>query len=185
MIEINLLPWRERRRARRARAFLAALAASAAAAIGAVALIGIEQAAAVAAQAQRNGRSEAGLRELHRQLAEIDALRERAAERAQRAQTLRRLASERFRTVEILGGLAAAAVPGAAYTRIDIGPRHVAAAGTADSSDRVGALLRSLQAAGGAPGLRHIAADPQTGTVAFELTLDADAIRDPDATDGG
>ena len=176
MIELNLLPWRAQRRARQGRIFLAALAATAAAALGAVALIGIEQAGAVDAEAQRNRRSAAALQELDRQLAEIDALHALADERALHAQTLRRLAADRFRSVEILGSLAAAAVPGAAYAQIDIGPRHVAAAGSADSSDRVGALLRSLHAAGGAPRLRHIADDADTGTVSFELTLDARAL---------
>lgn len=147
MTRLNLLPWRQRRRRQRLRRFLGALAAAAIGPACAVALAGHHIADDVERLRRVNHQLTAEIAALDARLAEVDQLRSAREEIERKVATLRDLWAERPTATRTLGDLAAAAVPGAHYTRLARKDRAVVVHGVAESHDRVSDLMRNLRRA--------------------------------------
>lgn len=146
MNDMNLLPWRERRRQRRLRWFLGALAASAIAPVLALVFVGLRIADDVERQRRANNDLTAALATLDARRTAIDQLRREREAFAARAETLRNLWRERATAVTALAALAEALAPGTHYTHLSREHRAITIRGAAQSHERVAELMRNLSA---------------------------------------
>lgn len=180
IVRINLLPWREWARERRKRTFFAALGLAAAATAAVVALAGASLNASIGQQEQRNRFLGSRIGDLDERIVEVEELVVRQHSVVERRRTLEELLSGGSNTQHILDELARTAVPGAYYTSVTRRGRLITAQGTAESNDRIAAMMRNLQdsAAFDAPLLKSIdKATPDavdTQAVTFELTFTTD-----------
>ena len=177
IVRINLLPWRQRRRARRRRAFLVQLAAVFAGSVCLVFLVAVVLDTRIASQAARNEFLRSGVVELERQADETEAIRRRTDETLERLRVLADLRRDRTRTVRILEELARTVTPGVHYTSVVKRGTHITAHGVARSNHAVSALMRSLEAserfeAPRLKGIEEIRANGEADHAAvFELTF--------------
>ena len=178
MNNMNLLPWRERRRQRRLRWFLGALAASATGAALALVFVGLHIAAGVERERRANDELMAALATLDTRVTAIDQLRREREAFEARAATLRGLWRERETAVTALSALAEAVVPGVHYTHVAREGQAITIRGAAQSHEQVSALMRNLAEVERfeAPVLKTVTAaeDGQqsygAGTAVFELS---------------
>ena len=146
-IEINLLPWREERRARRSKRFFVTL--------GLAALLGLgggygltwhyEQEAQ--AQQQRNAHIQAQSRQLDsaiREISELEAIREQMLEQVR---VFTELQMGRTQTVHVLSDLTSSLVDGVHYTQLTRQGDGLRLAGLAENNRQVSDQLRALAAA--------------------------------------
>ena len=174
---VNLLPWRQRRRARRKRVFVGGLVASFAAAVIVVALMAVYLAGLVHHQQQRNDYLAAHIAELDERIVEVDALRRQRQEILARNDVLRHLWQARSVTVGILDELARTLAPGVHYTALSRSGDGISVRGEAESNDRIAELMRNLRDSPwfGAPNLKRIGGEASDAygehTAAFELTF--------------
>jgi type IV pilus assembly protein PilN len=146
-IEINLLPWREERRARRSKRFFVTL--------GLAALLGLgggygltwhyEQEAQ--AQQQRNAHIQAQSRQLDsaiREISELEATREQMLEQVR---VFTELQMGRTQTVHVLSDLTSSLVDGVHYTQLTRQGDSLRLAGLAENNRQVSDQLRALAAA--------------------------------------
>ncbi|PWV79827.1 PilN domain-containing protein [Halomonas sp. A11-A] len=146
-IEINLLPWREERRARRSKRFFVTL--------GLAALLGLgggygltwhyEQEAQ--AQQQRNAHVQAQSRQLDsaiREISELEAIREQMLEQVR---VFTELQMGRTQTVHVLSDLTSSLVDGVHYTQLTRQGDSLRLAGLAENNRQVSDQLRALAAA--------------------------------------
>lgn len=144
MNDMNLLPWRERRRQRRLRWFVGALAASAIGPVLALVLVGLHIADDVERQRRANNDLTAALATLDARRTAIDQLRRERGAFEARAETLRGLWRERATAVAALAALAEAVAPGTHYTHLSREGRAITIRGAAQSHEQVSELMRSL-----------------------------------------
>ena len=178
MNNVNLLPWRERRRQRRLRRFLGSLAASAIGAVLALVFAGVYIAAGVERERRANDDLAAALATSGAHVTAIDQLRREREEAEGRAAALRDLLREQTTTVAVLSALAEAVAPGVHYTHLAREGRALAIRGAAQSHEQVAELLRRLAEVEHfeAPVLKAVIAaegDEQSygaGTAVFELS---------------
>ena len=178
MNNMNLLPWRERRRQRRLRWFLGALAASATGAALALVFVGLHIAAGVERERRANDDLTAAVATLDARVTAIDQLRREREAFEARAATLRGLWRERETAVTALSALAEAVVPGVYYTHVAREGQAIAIRGAAQSHEQISALMRNLADVErfAAPVLKTVTAaeDGQQsygpGTAVFELS---------------
>ena len=175
---INLLPWRERRRRERRHRLFGALAASAAATVLAVGLMALRLADDIDQARRANDELTAAMAALDAQLAEVDELRRGREAFEGHAAALANLWTQRHVVVAILDALAAALVPGVHYTALTRTGPTIALRGSAQSSERVSALMRNIRQSAlfTPPALKGVAA-AEAGAARgagamFELTFD-------------
>ena len=144
MNDMNLLPWRERRRQRRLRRFVGALAASAIGPVLALVVVGLHIANGVEHQRRANNDLTAALATLDARGTAIDQLRREREAFEARAETLRDLWRERATAVAALAALAEAVVPGAHYTHLSREGRAITIRGAVQSHERVAELMRNI-----------------------------------------
>ena len=144
MNNMNLLPWRERRRQRRLRWFLGAVAASATGAVLALVLVGLHIAGGVERERRANDDLTAALATVDARVTAIDQLRREREAFEARAAALRGLWRERATTVAALSALAEAVVPGVHYTHVAREGRAITIRGAAQSHEQVSELMRNL-----------------------------------------
>ena len=177
---INLLPWRQWERDRRKRVFLGGLALSGLATVAVVVLAVALFDRLIDNQEQRNRFLLAHIAELDTRIAEIDRLRRRRDFIGERVRLLDRLRSDRSNPVRIFDELARTLVSGVHYAALAKRGPVITARGSAESPDRISALMRGLDESSAfeAPRLRGIeqtqanaAYGPQTAV--FELDFRA------------
>ena len=148
MPNINLLPWRAELRKRRQKEFLVGLGA----AIGFGALIALLSHFAVStmidAQERRNDYLKAEIAELDKQIEEIHALEEQKARMIARMEVIETLQKSRPEIVKLFDEMVATLPEGVYLTSVQQNARRLEFNGVAQSSTRVSAFMRNIDASG-------------------------------------
>ena len=148
MPNINLLPWRAELRKRRQKEFLVGLGA----AIGLGALIALLSHFAVStmidAQERRNDYLKAEIAELDKQIEEILALEEQKARMIARMEVIETLQKSRPEIVKLFDEMVATLPEGVYLTSVQQNARRLEFNGVAQSSTRVSAFMRNIDASG-------------------------------------
>ncbi len=144
MILINLLPHREAARKRRRERFVFMLALSVASGALVAGAVYLAQAAAVAAQRERNDILGAEIRRLDTQIKDISNLRQEIAGLRARQQAVEDLQADRNMPVHLLRELVEQLPDGVYLTGLRQDPQVVVLQGVAQSNERVSEMLRNL-----------------------------------------
>ncbi len=144
MILINLLPHREAARKRRRERFVFMLALSVASGALVAGAVYLAQAAAVAAQRERNDILGAEIRRLDIQIKDISNLRQEIAGLSARQQAVEDLQADRNMPVHLLRELVEQLPDGVYLTGLRQDPQVVVLQGVAQSNERVSEMLRNL-----------------------------------------
>ena len=144
MILINLLPHREAARKRRRERFLVMLVLSVATGALVAGAIYLAQAAAVAAQRERNDSLGAEIRRLDTQIKDISNLRQEIGALRARQQAVEDLQADRNMPVHLLRELVDQLPEGVYLTGLRQDPQVVVLQGVAQSNERVSEMLRNL-----------------------------------------
>lgn len=146
MPSINLLPWREAERKRRQQEFLVAMGAAFVAGIAAVFLTVFVYNQRIDYQNDRNERLEAEIVELERSIAEIDGLERQKERLLARMEIIERLQGSRPEIVHLFDELTRQLPEGVYLTELEQEGQDVRLTGVAQSSTRVSALMRRIDA---------------------------------------
>jgi type IV pilus assembly protein PilN len=144
VILINLLPHREAARKRRRERFVFMLALSVATGALVSGAVYLAQAAAVAAQRERNDLLGAEIRRLDTQIKDISNLRQEIAGLRARQQAVEDLQADRNMPVHLLRELVEQLPDGVYLTGLRQDPQVVVLQGVAQSNERVSEMLRNL-----------------------------------------
>ncbi len=144
MILINLLPHREAARKRRRERFVFMLAVSVVSGALVAGAVYLAQAAAVAAQRERNDILGAEIRRLDTQIKDISSLRQEIAGLRARQQAVEDLQADRNMPVHLLRELVEQLPDGVYLTGLRQDPQVVVLQGVAQSNERVSEMLRNL-----------------------------------------
>ena len=175
MAQINLLPWREERRAERKKEFLTGLALVAMAAV-LLLFIGDQLIKGeIGYQERRNAHLRQSITELDAQVAEIRDLQRRRNELIERMQIIQDLQGNRPIIVRIMDQLVRTVPDGLFYTSLIARSGKIEIDGVAESNNRVSSLMRRLEASDWLenPNLDMVKAAPTYGDQAttFKLTV--------------
>ena len=146
MPRINLLPWREAERKRRQRDFLIAVAGAFVAGIVVVGSTMFVFNQRIEYQKDRNARLEAEIVELEKSIAEIDGLERQKARLIARMEIIERLQGSRPEIVHLFDELTRQMPEGVYLTGLKQTGSEVEITGIAQSSTRVSALMRRIDA---------------------------------------
>jgi type IV pilus assembly protein PilN len=175
MASINLLPWREERRAELKRQFISALGLTALAAVLAVLLADRVVSAQINHQQQRNNYLQSYIAELDAQVAEIRDLQRKRTQLIERMRVIQELQGNRPIIVRIMDQLVRTIPDGVFYTDLSTRSGTIAIQGVAESNNRVSSLMRRLEASDWLeePNLDAVRAAPSYGEQAttFNLTV--------------
>lgn len=144
MILINLLPHREAARKRRRERFFLMLGLSVATGALVAGAIYLAQAAAVAAQRERNDSLGTEIRRLDTQIKDISNLRQEIGALRARQQAVEDLQADRNMPVHLLRELVEQLPDGVYLTGLRQDPQGVVLQGVAQSNERVSEMLRNL-----------------------------------------
>lgn len=173
MANINLLPWREKRRELKKREFLTACIAVVLACV--LALLGVYTffEGQLSNQRDRNARLDQEIRMLQTQVAEIASLREQKQQMIDRMQVIQSLQGDRPKIVYLFDQLARTLPQGVFYKSVKREGERMQIVGIAESSARISALIRRLDASEWFfdPRPTEITAAPQYGEFASQFTL--------------
>ena len=183
---INLLPWRQRRRARQRRAFFVQLGVVFSGSACLVFLAALVLDGRIASQDARIEFLRSSLVELEQQVDTIGGIRRRTDDVLERLRVLSDLRRNRSGTVRILEEVARTVTPGVHYTSLVKRGTLITAHGIARSNSDVSVLMRSLEASERfeAPRLKGIEEtrsneDAHHAGAVFELTF-ATSAPDPE-----
>lgn len=169
-LRMNLMPWRERRRASALRRFRLSLVVSLVFALVAMLLLDQLARARLAQQIANTAEHQQQLHRLDDALAALGQLQaEREALLAQHAELLW-LRSGQAVLVRLLQGVEKAMPSGARFTELSLKDRQLRVAGLAASASVVAQLMRDLQAVGVASGLELVFLRHQSTGDEFLLT---------------
>ena len=179
MAQINLLPWREERRAERKKEFLTGLALVAMAAV-LLLFIGDQLIKGeIGYQERRNAHLRQSITQLNAQVAEIRDLQRRRNELIERMQIIQDLQGNRPIIVRIMDQLVRTVPDGVFYTSLTTKDKKISIAGIAESNNRVSSLMRRLDSSDwlANPNLDKVRAAPTYGDQAntFNLTVNVQA----------
>jgi type IV pilus assembly protein PilN len=146
MPRINLLPWREQQRVERKKAFGVGMLA---AAVGALAVAGagwLWMTQMVDAQISRNGRLQQEIKVVDRQIEEINSLEAQKQQFIARMQIIEKLQRSRPEIVHVFDTFVKTIPDGTYLTAITQTDQRFKIQGVAQSSTRVSAFMRALDA---------------------------------------
>ena len=146
MPSINLLPWREADRQKRQRDFGMAMGGAVIAAIAVVMLTILAYTQMISAQNARNDRLEAEIVELEKSIEEIDGLERQKERLLARMEIIEELQKSRPEIVHLFDELARQLPEGVYLTGMKQTGARVEIRGVAQSSTRVSALMRQIDA---------------------------------------
>jgi type IV pilus assembly protein PilN len=146
MPSINLLPWREAERQKRQRDFGMAMAAAVTAAIAVIMLTMLAYSQMIDSQIARNDRLKAEIVELEKSIAEIDGLERQKERLLARMEIIEELQKSRPEIVHLFDELARQLPEGVYLTGMKQTGSRVEIRGVAQSSTRVSALMRQIDA---------------------------------------
>lgn len=144
MMRINLLPYRQIRRAERQREFNLMAVAAVIAAAAIVFLGHTIISAKIDAQDERNHRLQKAITKLDKEIAEIKELKEKISEMLEKKQVVEDLQSNRSQSVILLDEISRQLPQGTFLKSIKQKGTFVEIEGVADSNARIAALLRNL-----------------------------------------
>ena len=148
MRRINLLPWREERRQKRQRDFVVHLVLTALIAL--IVAFGVHSymQAQIENQQERNAYLESVIKDLDRQIQEINDLKKRKAELTARMQVIEKLQSSRPTIVHLMEAFVTTLPDGVQLTSASVtNDQKISIQGKADAQARVAAYLRRLNSA--------------------------------------
>ena len=146
MPRINLLPWREAERKQRQRDFGVAMGGAVVAAVAVVMLTIFAYSQMISAQQSRNARLTAEIVELEKSIAEIDGLERQKERLLARMEIIDQLQKSRPEVVHLFDEMVRQLPEGVYLTGVkQIGSR-IEVRGVAQSSTRVSALMRQIDA---------------------------------------
>ncbi|MDX1507912.1 MAG: PilN domain-containing protein [Woeseiaceae bacterium] len=148
MPRINLLPWREEERKKRQREFGVAAAGSVVAGIAVVMLTMLAYSQMISAQQSRNERLTAEIQELEKSIEEIDGLERQKERLLARMEIIDQLQKSRPEIVHLFDELVRQLPEGVYLTGMKQTGSRVEIRGVAQSSTRVSALMRQIDASG-------------------------------------
>lgn len=146
MPRINLLPWRSELRARRKKEFLVALAGSLVVAMGVVYLSKLTVQGWTSAQEGRNGILRNEIAQLDQQIKEIESLETQRSRLVARMQVISQLQRSRPEVVHLFDELVNTVPEGVNLTQVVQQGSRIEMTGSAQSSTRVSALMRNIDA---------------------------------------
>jgi type IV pilus assembly protein PilN len=146
MPRINLLPWREEERKRRQREFGVALAGGIIAAVAVVLLTMLAFNQMISNQESRNQRLENEIAELQRSISEIDTLERQKERLLARMEIIEQLQKSRPEIVHLFDEVARRMPEGVYLNGLKQQGTQVEVRGVAQSSTRVSALMRQVDA---------------------------------------
>ena len=146
MPRINLLPWREEERKKRQRDFGVAMAGGVVVAIAGVLLIMFAYAQMISNQEDRNQRLTNEIAELQKSITEIDGLERQKERLLARMEIIEQLQKSRPEIVHLFDEVARQLPEGVYLTGMKQQGMRVEVRGIAQSSTRVSALMRQIDA---------------------------------------
>ena len=146
MPSINLLPWREEERKKRQRDFGIAMAAAVVAAVGVVLLTMFAYNQMIDGQKQRNQRLQDEIAEIEKKITEIDSLERQKERLLARMEIIEQLQKSRPEIVHLFDELARKMPEGVYLTGMSQSGSRIELRGVAQSSTRVSALMRQIDA---------------------------------------
>ncbi len=146
MPSINLLPWRQERRERRKKEFLIGLAAALVMAALVTLLAHLAVSSMIDTQRRRNDLLTAEIAELDKAIAQIVVLEEKKNGMIARMQVIDRLQSSRPEVVKLFDQIVATLPEGVYLTSVQQTGRKLEFNGVAQSSTRVSAFMRNIDA---------------------------------------
>ena len=146
MPRINLLPWREEERQTRQRDFLVAMVGALVASLAAIALVNVVYSQKIDHQRDRNQRLESEIVELQKSITEIDGLEKQKERLLARMEVITRLQRSRPEIVHLFDEIAHQIPEGVFLTGMKQTGSLVEVTGVAQSSTRVSALMRRVDA---------------------------------------
>jgi type IV pilus assembly protein PilN len=174
MPRINLLPWREAQRKERKVAFMVALGGSAVCAAVVTAAIYLLYTGMIDAQERRNELLQQQIKVLDRQIEEINNLEQTKRQFIARMQIIEKLQSSRPEIVHVFDQIVKTLPDGVYLTSVTQTGDHLKFTGVAQSSTRVSAFMRNIDASQWMrnPTLEVIQSAP--GAFGSSFTLDAE-----------
>ena len=172
MPSINLLPWRQALRQRRKKEFLIGMVASVALAALVTLLAHLTVSSMIDTQHRRNDLLKAEIAQLDKAIEQIVALEEQKSRMIARMEVIERLQSSRPEVVKLFDQVVATLPEGVYLTSVKQSGRKLEFNGVAQSSTRVSALMRNIDASEtlSAPELKVIQTGKDAGPGA-EFTL--------------
>ncbi len=146
MPSINLLPWRQALRQRRRKEFMVGLAAALAVAGVVTLLAHLSVSSMIDAQKRRNELLKAEITELDKAIEQILALEEQKARMIARMQVIDTLQSSRPEVVKMFDQIVSTLPEGVYLTSVKQAGRKIEFNGVAQSSTRVSAFMRNIDA---------------------------------------
>lgn len=182
MARINLLPWREERRAALQKQFLVVLAGMAVFGALLVFLGDRYVSALIEHQNGRNNYLQQHIAELNRQVAEIRELEKRRAELLERMEVIQGLQGKRPVIVRIFDEAVRTMPDGAYFLDMTRSGENIKVSGKAESNNRVSSLMRKLDSSlwFKDPNLTSVKAAPDFGEQGSQFQLSF-KITSPDA----
>lgn len=173
MAKINLLPWREERRAELQKQFLTLLGAIVLLALGLVFLADRSVNSAIEAQQARNQYIEKHIKELSEQVKEIKALEKKKRELLDRMKVIQELQGNRPIIVRIFDELVRTVPDGMFYLTLSMTNKNISLNGTAESNNRISSLMRNLDSSEwfAVPNLKTVKANESFGDQASDFVL--------------
>ena len=175
MAQINLLPWRDERRAELKKDFLVVLAGVATLGVLIVVLVDLFVSAQIQDQKDRNAYITQNIRELDKKVAEIRELQKRRTQLLDRLKVIQELQGNRPIIVRVMDQLVRTVPDGVFYTELKSSAQQINITGIAESNNRVSSLMRRLDASDWFmnPNLQGVRAEPSFGDQAtnFRMTV--------------
>ncbi|MEM0955603.1 MAG: PilN domain-containing protein [Pseudomonadota bacterium] len=173
MAQINLLPWRDERRAELKQEFLIVLGAVAAFGGFIVVLVHLFFTGEIATQNDRNAYLKKNIAELDTKVAEIRELQKQRTQLLDRMKVIQELQGNRPIIVRIMDQLVRTVPDGVFYTELTSGNQSIDITGIAESNNRVSSLMRRLDASDwfADPNLEGVRAEPNFGEQATTFNM--------------
>ncbi len=172
---INLLPWREWERERLKQEFFINVAVVFVAAALLVYMYGAYVDGQAQSQARRNAYLQEQIAEKDKRIREIRDLRSKREQLLARMQAIQELQGNRPVPVRVFDELVRTLANGVFYTKLEMAGNTITVSGTAESNNRISALMRNLDASAwfSDPNLKGIKENRNFGPQAsnFELTF--------------
>jgi type IV pilus assembly protein PilN len=175
MAQINLLPWRDERRAELKQEFLVVLGVVVA--LGAVMIVAVDLFfnSEIQTQRDRNAYLTQNISVLDKQVDEIRELQRKRTQLLDRMKVIQELQGNRPVIVRILDQLVRTVPDGVFYTELKANEKMITITGIAESNNRVSSLMRRLDASDWfkEPNLEGVRAEPRYGEQAttFNMTV--------------
>ncbi|MGH8290783.1 MAG: PilN domain-containing protein [Steroidobacteraceae bacterium] len=183
MPRINLLPWREAQRKERKLAFTVALGGAAVCAAVVTAAIYLLYTGMIDAQERRNELLQQQVKVLDRQIEEINNLEQTKRQFIARMQIIEKLQSSRPEIVHVFDQIVKTLPDGVYLTSVTQTGDHLKFTGIAQSSTRVSAFMRNIDASQWMRNPTLEVIQSSTGAFGSSFTLDAEETAADTAAD--